>query len=206
MQLLSRPPGAAIAVFPQMLHDQADVLQMPDLGLGMAEPETLRVSANQFAGPLDECRRCRHCGRHLVGLFGRPSHSKWLATGGGSGKAAVALLARRSLAIPSKYRALKVHPPTAISRGAETASSRRFPTQTSKTANQTSIKTQGLGNSGAFGFRLIVFIVVIHPFGQNESSTHRRGHGGLGSPDRTPDDLVEFQIIRRIFAAQVHLV
>jgi hypothetical protein len=101
---------------------------------------------------------------------------------------------------------LEVHPPTAISRGAKTESSRRFPIQTSITANQTSIKTQGLGDSGTFGFRLIVFIVVIHPFGQNESSTHRRGHGGLGSPDRTPDDLVEFQIIRRIFAAQVHLV
>ena len=60
--------------------------QMPDPGLGMAEPETLRVSANQFAGPLDECRRCRHCGRHFVGLFGHPSHSKWLATGGQSGQ------------------------------------------------------------------------------------------------------------------------
>lgn len=145
MQLLSRPPGAAIAVFPQMLHDQADVLQMPDLGLGMAEPETLRVRANQFAGPLDECRRFRHCGRHLVGLFGRPSHPKWLATGGGSGKAAVALLPRRSLAIRPKYRALKVHPPTAISRGAETASSGRFLTRTSKTQKSDLNKNPWIG-------------------------------------------------------------
>jgi len=183
VQLLSRPPGAAIAVFPQMLHDQADVLQMSDPGLGMSEPKALRVSANQFAGPLDECRRFRHCGRHLVGLFGRPSHPKWLATGGGSGKAAVALLPRRSLAIRPKYRALKVHPPTAISRGTETESSGRFPTPTSKAKTQTSIKTHGLGDSGAFYFGLIVFIVVIHPFRQNEASAHWRRHGGLGTPD-----------------------
>ena len=184
MQLLGRPPGAAIAVFPQMLHNQPNVLQMTDAGLGMSEPKALRVSANQFAGPLDECRRCRHCGRSIVGLFGHQSHCKWLATGGGSGKAAVALLHRRSLGHPFETaNRWKFTHPLPSAEGPRLNHPKGSPPKRRKPKTQTSIKTHGLGDSGAFCFRFIVLIVVVHPFGQNEASAHWRGHGGLGTPD-----------------------
>jgi len=70
LQLLYRQPSAVIAVFPQMFHDQADVLQVPDPGFRVTEPETFRMGAHQFMGSFDEPRRNWNGSHHFDGILG----------------------------------------------------------------------------------------------------------------------------------------
>lgn len=66
MQFLGFPPRAAVAVFPQVFNHQADIFEVPDAGLGVPKPKTLRVLPNQRPRVLDQFRRRRRRGGKIV--------------------------------------------------------------------------------------------------------------------------------------------
>lgn len=57
MKLLGVPPGAAVAVFAEVVNHQTHILQVPDARLRVPEPKALRMAAHQGGGPLAQLRR-----------------------------------------------------------------------------------------------------------------------------------------------------
>ncbi len=84
MQFLGGPPGTAVAVLPQVLDYQADVLEMADARVWMQErvrmpePEALRMSPDQLCRALNQLWRGGSGRRHFVQFIGRGSHADTL--------------------------------------------------------------------------------------------------------------------------------
>ena len=57
MQFLSFVPCPTVAVFPEVFDHQPYIIEVPDTGLGMPEPKTLRVLPHQCPRVLDQLRR-----------------------------------------------------------------------------------------------------------------------------------------------------
>ena len=74
MQFLGGPPGAVVAVFSKMIHDESHVFQMADPRFRMAEPKTFRMTTNQRARPLAQFHRGRRRGRQFAQLIGLGNH------------------------------------------------------------------------------------------------------------------------------------
>jgi hypothetical protein len=92
VKLLGVTPGSAVAVLAEVFNDQPHVLQMTKPGLGMPEPETLRVAPHQGRRPLEQLRRRRGRGRQLAQFIRRTSHVGTVVSAPGLGKASVAIL------------------------------------------------------------------------------------------------------------------
>lgn len=59
MEFLGVPPGAAVAVFAQVVDHEAHVFQVPDARLRVPKPEALRMTTHQARRPLAQLRRSR---------------------------------------------------------------------------------------------------------------------------------------------------
>ena len=69
MQFLGFPPRTAVAVFAKVFDHQANILKVPDAGLRVPKPETLRVSPDQRPRVLDQLRwRRRRGGKIMQGI------------------------------------------------------------------------------------------------------------------------------------------
>lgn len=91
MKLLGVTPGSAVTILAEVFHDQPHVLQMTKPGLGMPEPETLRMAPDQRHRPLDQLRRRRGRGRQLGQFIRRTSHVATVGNAPGLGKDSVAI-------------------------------------------------------------------------------------------------------------------
>ena len=94
MQFLGCPPGAAVAVFAQMFHDQTYVLKMAQARIRMPEPEALGIRPDQRRRALDQIRRRRSGRRKFVQPIGRSSHADTLLSASCCGKDGFILAAR----------------------------------------------------------------------------------------------------------------
>lgn len=89
MQFLGIPPGAAVAVFAEVLHHQTHIFQMANPRFRMSEPKTLRMTVYQPHCALAQIqwsrsRRGRLMQRVLIG-----SHGNNLKSTGRRGKGRV---------------------------------------------------------------------------------------------------------------------
>ncbi len=75
MKLLGVPPGAAVAVFAEVVNHQTHILQVPDARLWMPEPKTLRMTTHQSGRPLAQLRRSGRGRRPFAQLIGLGIHA-----------------------------------------------------------------------------------------------------------------------------------
>ena len=80
MQFLGSPPGAAVAVFAEVLHHQPQVFNVADARLRVPEPEALWITAHQCHRALAQFRRGRRGRRELAQFIGLGSHETKLKT------------------------------------------------------------------------------------------------------------------------------
>ena len=68
MQFLGGPPGAAVAVFAEVLHHQTHVFEMADARFRVAKPKALGMTAHQLRRSLAQIRRSGCGRRHFAQL------------------------------------------------------------------------------------------------------------------------------------------
>ena len=80
------PPGLAVAVFAQSLHDKAHVLKVAHASfrmredVRMPEPKAFRMAAHQASRALAQFRRSRRRWRQFAQLIGLGSHENNVST------------------------------------------------------------------------------------------------------------------------------
>jgi len=78
VQFLGFLPCAAVAVFPEMLDHQTDIIKMTDSSLGMSKPKTLRMFPDQRPRLLDQLRRRGRWGGNILQGFRPVIHASTL--------------------------------------------------------------------------------------------------------------------------------
>lgn len=86
MQFLGGPPGAAVAVFAEVLDHRPHVFEVADPRLRVPEPKTLRVTAHQCHRALAQFRRSGRGRRKLAQFIKLGSHETKLKMTARQGK------------------------------------------------------------------------------------------------------------------------